>query len=182
MLHPTAAYRRIAQDYPAVGVAGALRRPAFVALVIGCAISIAGTGHTTAPLVVSTTLTWSWTVVWQLLAAAAIARATSTPLTLAQRLDLLFAGHAPWSLWLLAMAAWSRLFPQFTDLYAILWTVIVPGTWTAVIVHGFCSGALGLPRRDAIRRTLAHQALIWGLAFFYVAWAVALWARVPRPA
>ena len=178
MFRPAATYRRLAENYPPLGAAHALRRPAFVTLVTGCAIAIAGTGRVTAPLVTSLTLSWCWTVLWQLLAAAVIVRSAPVPLTLAQRIDLLFAGHAPWSLWLLTMAAWSRLFPQFTDLYAILVTVVVPAAWTTLIVHGFCSGALGLPQRGAIRRTIAHQALIWGLAFFYVAWAVALWPRL----
>jgi hypothetical protein len=182
MLQPTDAYRRLARECPPVTAVGALRRPALVALVIGCAISIAGTGRATAPLVISTALTWSWTVLWQLIAAAAIVRAKSAPLTLPQRIDLLFAGHAPWSLWLLATAAWSKLFPQFSDLYALLSTVVVPAVWTAAIVHGFCCGALGLPQSAALRRTAIHQALIWGVAFFYVAWAIALWPRLAPPA
>ena len=177
MLHPTAAYRSLAENYPPLGAAGALRRPAFVVLVIACAIAIAATGRVTAPLVISLGFTWGWTVLWQVLVAAVITRSATVPLTFAQRIDLFFAGHAPWSLWLLLMAAWSRLLPQFTDLYAILVTVIVPGAWTLVIVRGFCGGALGLPRREATVRAIAHQALIWGVAFVYVAWAVALWPR-----
>lgn len=177
MLRPTAAYRQLALEPPRVTMASALRRPALVALITGTAISFAGTGRATAPLVISTTLCWSFAMVWQIVAAAAIAR-SHVPLTPGQRLDLFFVGHAPWSLWLLTASAWSRLLPNFTDLYALLCTVAVPAVWTAAIVHGFCSGALALPPRTALWRTALHQALIWGFAFFYVAWAVALWPRM----
>ena len=178
MLRPVAGYRALVRDYPPVSAAAALRRPALAALVIGTAIGIAGTGRATLPLVISTALCWSFAVAWQLVAAASVVRTTVSPLTFPQRLDLFFAGHAPWSLWLLTAAAWSRLFPSYTDLYALLCTVAIPGAWTSLIVYGFCSGALGLTRPHAVARAALHHVLIWGFAFVYFAWAVALWPRM----
>lgn len=178
MLHPAAAYRRLAQDYPAVHPAAALRRPALAALVAGTAVGIAATGRATAPLVLSAVLCWGFAVAWQVIAAAVALRSRHAVLTFGQRLDLFFAGQAPWSLWLLTASAWSRVFPGFTDLYAVLCTVAVPAAWTSVVVYGFCTGALGLPRPRALRLTIVHQALIWGFAFVCVTWAVALGARL----
>ena len=178
MRRPAAAYRRLAANYPTTARAGLVRRPALAALVIGSAIGLAATGRATAPLVFSTTLCWSFAVIWQVIAAAIAVRGAHATLTFAQRFDLFFAGHAPWSLWLLTTAAWSRIFPDHTDLYALLCTVVLPGAWTVVIVYGFCTGALALPRSRAVLRTAAHQALIWGFAFVYVSWAVALWPRM----
>lgn len=178
MLQPSAAYRRMAQEYPALRAARALRRPAIVALVAGGAISIGATGRATAPLVLSTTLCWSFALAWQLLAAAAVAGAPRTRLTFPQRLDLFFVGHAPWSLWLLGAAAWSRLFPDNTDFYFLLHTVAVPAAWTFLIVYGFGRGVLELTRRRALFRAALHQAIVWLFAFTYVAWAVALWPRI----
>jgi hypothetical protein len=177
MLHPSAAYRQLVQQYPMIHPLAALRRPALAALVAGAAVSIAGTGRVTVPLLLSTTAYWSFAFVWQLLAAAIATRAAHVPLSFAQRLDLFFAGHAPWSLWLLIAAAWSQVFPAHADLYIVLCTSAVPAVWTSIIVFVFCTGALGLEHRQAIVRTLLHQSLIWLLAFVYIAWAVALPAR-----
>ena len=178
MLRPLSAYRRLAADAAPVHPLDALRRPALAALVVGSAISIGATGRATAPLVVSTTICWSFVVLWQLVAAAVIARSSSTALTMSQRLDLLFTGQAPWSLWLLIAAGWSRVVPQHTDLYALLSTSAIPGVWTLLIVYGFCRTVLQLTARVALRRAVLHQALIWTFAFFYVTWAVALWSRM----
>jgi hypothetical protein len=177
MLQPTAAYRRLAQEWPVVRPIAALRRPALAALVAGAAVGITATGRITAPLLVSTTLYWSFAVAWQVAVAMMTTAATKAPLTATQRLDLFFAGNAPWSLWMLTVAAWSRLFPAQTDLYVILCTAAVPAMWTWGIVYGFCTGALGLAPRTALLRTVCHQGLIWMFAFVYIAWAVALWAR-----
>ena len=178
LLRPRAAYHVLAEDYPAVSPLQALRRPALVALAIAVAISITATGRAPLSLVVSTLICWSFAVAWQLLAAATVTRVPHRSLSFAQRLDLFFAGHAPWSVWLLTCTAWSRLLPGWTDLYALLCTAAVPAGWTTVVVYGFCTGALGLTKRRALRLTLLHQALVWSFVFLYIAWAVALWPRL----
>ena len=178
MLHPTSAYRRLAEDCPPIRPLDAAMRPVFVLLVAAAAISIAGTGRATAPLVLSTALCWSFAIVWQLLAVAVIARSTDRRLTFLQRVDLMFTGHAPWSLWLLIAAASSRVLAGHIDLYALLCTSAIPAAWTFLVVRGFCKGVLGLPPRAAFWRTVLHQSLIWGFAFVYVCWAVALWPRL----
>jgi hypothetical protein len=177
MLHPAAAYRRFAQQWPSVHPLAALRRPALAAIVAGAAISLTATGRVTAPLLLGTTLYWSFAFAWQVAVAAIMTRRADTPLTMSQRLDLLFTGQAPWSLWLLIATAWIRLMPGLSDLYVVLCTTAVPAAWTSAVIYGFYTGALGLTQRGAIVRTLLHQASIWLFAFVYVAWAVALWAR-----
>lgn len=178
MRHPTVAYQRLATDCPTVHPLRAARRPALAVLVAAAAISIAATGRATAALVLSTALCWSFAIVWQLLAVAAMARSRDGRLSFAQRVDLIFTGHAPWSLWLLVTAAWSRLFAGHTDLYVLLCTFAIPALWTALIVYGFCKGALGLTPKVALWRMVLHQLLIWTFAFIYVGWAVALWPRL----
>jgi hypothetical protein len=177
MLHPAAAYARLVEQPPPVRPLAALRRPAIAAIVAGTAVSIAGTGRLTAPLLLSTSAYWSFAIVWQMLAAAIAMQAPRAPLTAAQRFDLFFTGHAPWSLWLLIVAAWSRIFPSHTDLYIVLCTAAIPAAWTSAIVYGFCTTVLQLLPSRAMFRMLLHQALIWLFAFVYVAWAVALPAR-----
>lgn len=177
LLRPSAAYRQLAPQWPAIRPIEALRRPALAAVVAGAAVSLTATGRVTVPLLFSTTLYWSFAFIWQVVAAMVATRGDGVPLGRAQRLDLFFAGSAPWSIWLLTAAAWSRLLPGQTDLYVVLLTASIPALWTARVVHGFCEGALGLSPRQALVRMLAHQALIWAFAFVYIAWAVALRAR-----
>src|SRR5262245_10706842 len=86
---------------PAPAVWGALRRPALVALVLGTATAVSSTGHLTIGLLVSGFVCWSFVPLLQIATAAAIMRSpASRSIPLAQRLDLWFVGHAPWSLWI----------------------------------------------------------------------------------
>ena len=86
----------------------ALRRPLLVAIVLGVSTAISATGRVTPSLVLSTTLCWSFVVVLQaVIAIALIAAPARRTVGLPRALDLFFAGHAPWSLWMLAAAAWA---------------------------------------------------------------------------
>jgi hypothetical protein len=181
MAAPARAYRRLTPGHDA-GVAGAFGRLASAALVLGTALAIYATGRVTAGLVVSLALCWSFVLAVQL-AGAVVLLAWGRPPSLgrASAIDLLFMGQGPWSLWLLAIAAWSAWLPNrpSTEL-AVLCTAIVPLVWTLIILFSFCGVVLQAPPWRAAALTLLHQLTVWSLTFLYIAAAIALWPRLLR--
>jgi hypothetical protein len=179
MTAPSSAYRRLATGHRAT-LAGALKRPLLVAIILGACVCIYTMHRVTLGLMLSAVLTWSFAVIVQLLAAAAlVASSRRRRVSLPAAIDLLFMGHAPWSLWLLAVAAWAAWLPHPLKMdYIVLATGAVPFAWTAVIVFAFCRGVLNDSLRVAIMRTLFHQSLIWTFTGVYIAVVVALWPRI----
>jgi hypothetical protein len=141
---------------------------------------MAATGRVTALDMALATLSWSFVPAIQLLAgmlliASAPRRAVSVP----RAIELFFACHAPWSLWLLFATAWIVLAPMpFPGLGVFALSALVPAVWTATIVSAFCRVALldGAPR--ARLRTAAHQASTWTILLGYVFWSGGVWPRL----
>jgi hypothetical protein len=73
----------------------------------------------------------------------------------ARAVELMFAAHGPWSLWLVAVAVVELLTPAMTTVIA---SAIVPLAWTALLLQAFCREVLGLSPRQARSRVFAHQA------------------------
>jgi len=175
MLHPTAAYARLARE-PGPNTLTMLRRPAFFALLIGSCVTLSTSGRLTLRLLLSTTVLWSFAPLLQLIAAAAVIRALGRKrLSLAAGLDLYFLGIGPWSLWLLLVAGvYSFASPEqtarwFTDSgFSVVNSAIVPLAWSALVTFGFLRAALGLDLRRALAGFVLHGALLWGpvLAWF----------------
>ena len=165
---------------PAPRLWGAIRRPALVALVVGSATAISSTGHLTIGLLVSGFVCWGFVPLLQIATAAAIMRPpTSRPVPLAQRLDLWFMAHAPWSLWIVIAACVLAAAPIGAHVeWPLIASAAIPIIWTSVIGAAYCRIVLGDPFAAAIARTAAHQAITWTIALLYVGWAVALWPRV----
>jgi hypothetical protein len=175
MAAPMAGYRALCQQPSAPGARTLLRRPALVAVIIGGVITLTTTGTLAPGLFLSSVLTWAVApLVQALLAAALIAlvrRRRQLPLSSA--LDLFFAGHGPWSLWLLALALAVMLklplgLGALPGRFLVLTTAIVPIAWTAVLTFAFCRTALGLRARGALVWTAAYQLALWTLVYFYV--------------
>jgi hypothetical protein len=179
MSAPPSAYRRLASGHRAT-LAGALKRPLLVAVILGTCVCIYAVQRVTLGLMLSAVLTWSFAVIVQLLAAAALVVSSKRRrVSLPAAMDLFFMGHAPWSLWLLAVAAWAAWLPHPVKMdYIVLATAAVPFAWTAVIVFAFCQEVLNDAPRVAVIRTIFHQSLIWTFTGVYIAVVVALWPRI----
>jgi hypothetical protein len=180
-LAPARTYARLVGRRAPVNGWRAVERPALVLVVIGTSLAIAATTRVTATLVASAMLTASFTIIVQLIAAALlVASRRARPVTTATAIDLLFAGHAPWSLWVLVTSLWAG-----TDLFFSLRimgvTMLVPLVWTVVVMRAFCLEVLETTPRGASLRTLAHQAVIWGFGVSYVAFASGGWFRLLDP-
>jgi hypothetical protein len=178
MLTPSRAYAEYARDERG-GAWSAAGRLLFVALVQGVAISMVATHTVALPTVISVTLCWTITLAIQIFAALIlIASAPRRTVSVSCALDLLFLGHAPWTLWLLA---WTVLLSWGSDAAGLPWitvTMIVPSAVTARMVVAFAERVLGMTHGEALRSALIHQGIIWIalVAFFWQ--AVQLWPRI----
>jgi hypothetical protein len=180
MKAPQRAYSRLAAERHTVTALDACYRPIVVALTIGTAASISSTSHVSIGLVTSVTACWAFLVVIQVVVAwVAMPSASRRAIGSARAIDLLFSGHGPWSLWLLAAAAWALAMPTIErDTRWLLASIAVPVIWNAVIVFAFFRAALQLPHDAAVRRTIVHQAVALGSAFAVFGSAVAIWPRI----
>ena len=178
ILDPDATYAALAAQAAPIGAIRALRRPFLVVVVLGVAMALSATRHATPALVMSTTLMWSVLVIGQVaIALVVIGTPQAGTIGRARALDLFFASHAPWSLWLLAAAAWvpSPLGRPAMPLWLAAVAAIV---LTPRIIAAFFREVLKMDRRRAAVRTLVQQALTWGLLISFYGAAVALLPRV----
>ena len=177
LVSPRDTYARLARTRSRGGVLVALRRPALAAVVIGAAIALGATGHVTPRLLLSTTLCWAFAVVLQIaIAVALIAGPSRRTVGLSRALDLFFASHAPWSLWLLAAAAYS---PSVLGrpLMPLLLSAVVPLALTVRMIAAYFREVLELDPRHARVRTILQQAATWGVPLVLYGTAVGFWPR-----
>jgi hypothetical protein len=176
---PSRAYAELVR-HNASGRLLAIRRPALVAVILASSLGIMATGRLDASLLASLLVCWSFAPILQLLAARVIVASTpSRAVSVARALDLLFMGHVPWSLWLIALAAIGAS-DLDSDVLRIGGMVSAPvvAAWTAWIIRAFCLEVLRTSNRGAIVRTLAHQALIWTVTGLYISVAIQAWPRL----
>jgi hypothetical protein len=174
-LAPSRAYASMLEAAPRISWTRMLRRPALVLLVIAITVSIAATGRVTISSIATAMLAWSFLLAIQMAAGVAIiATASARRVDMPTALDLLFAGHLPWSLSLLLVAAAAA---AEVPRAAIAAMALVPVAWTMVVLNAFCVSALASSRRDAQLRVAAHQTMIWGFAVNYMAFNAGGWAR-----
>jgi hypothetical protein len=178
ILGPRTTYAALARVADRGSPWSAVRRPLLVAIVLGASGAIAATGHVTPSLLLSMTACWSVVVVLQMaIALSLIARPAQRTVGLARALDLFFASHAPWSLWLLAAAAWAPS-AGGRPLWPLLAAAVVPLALTPPMIAAFFREVLEMDPRHAAARTAAHQAITWTLFLVLAGSAVQIWPRV----
>jgi hypothetical protein len=175
---PRRTYAALAVSDAPIGVVGALRRPLLAAVVLGTSMAMSCTRHVTPELVFSTTLLLSFVIIGQVVIALVVTSGRDVrAIGRARALDLFFASHAPWSLWLLAAAVWV---PSTVGLPPVpLWlAALVPIVLTPRIIAAYFREVHGFDRRRAVVRTVVHQALTWGVFVALFGVAVAIWPRI----
>lgn len=177
MVAPARTYARLARHPSPVGPLTALRRPLIAAVALGAAIAIGATGHVTPALVFSTTVCWAFVIVLQIaIALALIARPARRTVGVPRALDLWFASHAPWSLWLLAAAAVPA--PLGRPLLPLLLLGVIPLALTVRMMAAFFREVLRFDPRRAMTRTALHQGITWGTFALLYAMSVAIQPRI----
>lgn len=152
---------------------------ALTALVIGTAAGVSGTGRVTVPLVLSTTLIWSWVPVVQLLTGMVVVQGRGPARGVA--LMQYFATGRYWSIWILCIAVILLLLPDpqlWMWLDYLLLTFLVPATLTARSLRRMRRELFGDSPAAARWRVAAHQLITYSIVVLYIAWAVALWPRL----
>jgi hypothetical protein len=112
-----------------------------------------------------------------LIAVPLLARQARRTVGLARAIDLYFAGHAPWSLFMLFAAAWAPSGVGRPAWPLAVAAVICLGL-TARIVAAFFAVVLALDRRRALRMTVLQQAITWSVFVGINWWASAFTPRI----
>ena len=157
-----------------------LRRPAVVAVAIGTAVPVMAVQRVTLGLLAISILSFSFAVAIQIaVGLAVIVSARTRPMSIPRALDLWFAGHVPYSLWLLAAAGLFAAVPA-ASLDLLIGLAVIPAAWTGVIVAAYCRQVLGTGDAGARWRALAHAVAIWAVSFQLVAWSAGGWFQITR--
>ena len=156
------------------------RRPLIVLVVVATAVPIMAVQRITLALFAFSTASFGFVLLIQMavgagIVASAPGRRTSMP----RALDLWFAGHVPYSLWLLTVAAIFAASP-WASLDGFVMLAIVPAAWTAVIVAAFCRHVLGSGRAGARWRAAVHLIVMWAIALELVALSAGGWFQISR--
>ena len=181
-LAPGASYARMVAARRDGTWRDALERPALYALLVGTCVAIAATGQASLGLVASTTASWSWVVVVQLIIAVAMTRSARAlrKVSAARAFELWFAGHVPWTLWMLLLAPAIRAYPTL-PVEEVLCSMLAPIAWTFVIAVAFSKYVVGRSTATSWLLALTHQLTIIALVLSYVAWSAGGWFRLVGP-
>ena len=179
-LSPDSTYRALVADDEHVAAWRMLRRPLIVLIVIATAVPIMAVQRITLGLLDSSIMSFGFVVLIQMVVGAAfIASARSRRAALPRALDLWFAGHVPYSLWLLTVAAAFSVAP-WGSLDLLFALAAIPAAWTAVVVAAFCRHVLGSSRAGARWRATVHFLGMWAIAFELVALSAGGWFQITR--
>ena len=176
MRAPAREYRaRLAERRP-ISWSRAIRMPVLLAMMLGLLNATAAAGHVTFGLVVDEIASWSFVPLLQLLTGVAlIASAPERRVSWPRSIELLFAAHAPWSLWLVAA---TLLQTVYSDPYVVIGSGVVPAVFTAVLLTAFSREVLGLRPHAARWRVVAHQTVTVLLILTYIELATRLSVRI----
>ena len=141
------------------------------ALLLGVVVPIMATHTVTIQLVAVSALAWCFVPIAQLLMAMlTIVPARGRTVSVARALDLWFAGHLPYTAWLLLLPVIVRVSAAAQiDLVVITFAAAI--VWATSVEIAFARVVLGDPPATARRRVVLHQALMLGLVGAGVLWA-----------
>jgi len=174
MLRPGSAYSTLARQPTTTGMWLAVKRPLFLAFLLGCTISLITSAGLNWRLASSATVYWSYVPGCEIAAlGAAVSLRGREGLSLARTIDLFFMGHGPWTLWLIGLGAIWSFFPPARAfaitspawLYGALAAVIV---WSAWIDFCFFRFGLGRDRGSAWRGLLLQRLISWSLVILVI--------------
>ena len=150
---------------------GLIVRLAVIVLVFATIAAVILTGRMTVALVATAIVTWSFVLVLQIIISMCVVLSASTRrVSVGRALDLWFASHLPYSLWLMLIASWLIFAATFPPFVMVL-TVIAPAAWTVIITLAFCRVVLGVSARGARWRVALQQSLAWLCVVAYLVFA-----------
>jgi hypothetical protein len=178
-LAPLDTYRQLIAEPVRGNWLRALERPAFVAAIIGTALTMSAARRVPLGLVLMGIVCWSFVPILQcLIGAVLIGWGRGRQMSMPRCLELLFIGHLPWSLWTLIVLGVYTFTTLPIGLAAQLLSLLIPGVWTTIILIAFCRTALGCTPTRARVLTAAHQAMTWMVFFTYAFLVSGFWSRL----
>jgi hypothetical protein len=178
-LAPADTYQTLVEERNSGTWLKVLVRAAFYMVLFSAAVAMTASGHITLALLFHIGLSWSFIVVWQAIAGAAIILAArGRRVKLARAFELLFLAYVPWALYGLAMTALAVLAEPDISALVVALTGVAPIAWTSVVVAGYCRSVLGATGASARWLTLVHQLTIWGGTLAYLWFAVGGWTPI----
>ena len=173
MVAPRRAFQFAAAHRHGSGLWLAVRRPLFVAVVLGSMVSMLASGLLTARIALSATTYWTFVPIAETLALLLVAGRRFGRGSLAAAIDTFFAGHGPWTLFIIAVTGVLTFVP------AALWWTLLTGwllvamlvvmLWSAYIDFWFFRTVLSASRAAAIRDVLVQRLLTWTAVFLIFA-------------
>ena len=158
------------------GVFGPL---AFSALATALTVTFLSARWATLELVAIVGASWSFTLALQAVAACAVILPSRRRVGLARAFELFFLGHAPWTLFMLAVGALAIAGQgAFGAITGVIVSGVLPTIWTGIIVAAFTRVVLAAGPGEASLRAVFHQVLIWTFGLSYIAWAAGGWMRI----
>jgi hypothetical protein len=170
-MSPDATYRRLVAGPDTTPLTRLLRRPAVILLVISTLVPIMAVQRVTLGLAITAAVSWSFVVAIQwIIGWLVVASAPARRVGFRRALDLWFAGHLPYSLWMLVFfSAMAQTRTGSVGLVAL--SAVVPSAWTTAIVAAFCRIVLGASPSEARARAVVHLTLVWIVGLTYMVWA-----------
>jgi hypothetical protein len=183
LLNPAATFREFAQDTTS-GTWVLLRRPLGLAFVLGCIVSLLVSGRLSARLITDGVLSFAFVPTFEMAALGILYCLGERRVPFARAVDLFFAAHAPWLLWLLAFAMLRCLqsprqaaAPPLSLLWALELSLLPVAAWSGYIDLHFFREVLPRPGIRPLRDLMLQRAIGWsGTLLYFLGYA--LWPEI----
>jgi hypothetical protein len=178
MFRPAAAYQWLAGLPTGEDRWAAVKRPLFMAFLLGCMVSLVVSQRLTLRHVAGGAVNASLLLLGQI-AALAVVCGRKRRLSFSRTIDLFFAGYGPWTLWILAFSAvWSFASTSRAFTLAgpgtILPTVVLVTIWSCAINYRFFERVLHRSRARAAWDVARLCAMSWCMCILIFGWGALL--------
>jgi hypothetical protein len=182
IFNPRATYQRLIREPTDVAsLILWLRGPTFIAVILGCCISLLVSAALNLSLALSTAFCWTFVPLAELVALQFVIGSSTPELPRARRVDLFFAGHTPWLIWI-ALLGMAGAFLPLTEIVEVsarwmLASGVVALVWSLWIDYQFFRVVCGASRTAALGKLLVQRLISWTLVIAVFAYG-SFWQSV----
>jgi hypothetical protein len=171
LLHPASTFRELPRH--GRGLTLLLRRPLLLAFVLGCGVSALASGRFTARLILDGAVSFAFVPAIHMAALGLVYRRTPPqPISFARAVDVFFAGHGVWMLWIVAVSAIGLAVPPRALgpwLLPLLAAALVPLVWSLWIDFRFFRDVMNRSAGGALEDLLVQRVVGWmGVTLYFL--------------
>jgi hypothetical protein len=171
-LNPETSYRRLVAEGGEPSWLRVAARLAVLTLTFAVIVPIMATHAVTMSLVGLSALAWCFVpIVQTALALVTVGPARGRTMSLARAFELWFAGHLPYTAWILLLPILTRLGDFLQIDFIVVVTFAAAVVWASFIETAYCRVVLNASPSAARARVSAHQALMLVIVAGGVVWA-----------